>query len=58
MRPSVLRSISGAGSNDEQPSDSTERLPEVLIAAGIHCDINKGRRPSPFHSQLSFNEQN
>lgn len=54
---SVLRSISGPGSNDEQPPDSAGRLPGVLIAAGTHFDIKKEKRPRPFHSQLCCAEQ-
>lgn len=53
----MLRSISGPRSNDEQPPDSTGRLPEVLITAGIHCDINERRRTHPFYSQLCFAEK-
>lgn len=51
-KPSVLRSISGPGSNDEQPPDSTGRLPGTFIAADTHFDIKKERRPRLFHSQL------
>lgn len=39
-----------AESNDEQPPDSTERLPASLISASTHFDIKKERRPRPFYS--------
>lgn len=55
--PPVLWSISGPESNDEQPSDSTGRLPVVLIAASTHFDIKRDRRPRPFHSQLCCAEK-
>lgn len=42
----------GAESNDEQPPDSTERLPAVLISAGTHFDSKKEKRPRPFHRRL------
>lgn len=43
-----------AESNDEQPPDSTERLPAVLISASTHFDIQKERRPRPFPRQLCW----
>lgn len=44
----MLRSISGPGSNDEQPPDSAGRLPGVLIATGTHFDIKKEKEATPF----------
>lgn len=51
-KPPVLWSLSGPGSNDEQPPDSTGRLPAVLIAAGTHFDIKKEKRLRPFHTAV------
>lgn len=42
----------GAESNDKQPPDPAERLPEVLISACTHSDIKEERRPRPFYSLL------
>lgn len=41
----------GVESNEEQPVDSSERLPPLLISANAHFDIKKERRPHLLHHQ-------
>lgn len=41
----------GVESNEEQPVDSSERLPPLLISADAHFDIKKERRPHLLHHQ-------